>query len=199
MLRSSSSICAFLCALGVAGGAAAGSEEETWAALQRGGMVVIMRHASAPGPSQGAEGDPADFILEDCSTQRNLSTFGRRQAAELGEEMRGHHVVFTRVLSSPWCRAKDTAALMNLGPSIEISNFLFKHSAIAPVAARQGCRKGCRPAWSPCRTLQIQGIIRAWRGPGNLMLVSHGNNEYGRGGWSGTCKLGRPSRRANRA
>jgi hypothetical protein len=156
-------------ALFVCGDAVAGPDD-AWAALQRGGMVVIMRHASAPGPEQGREGDPSGFVLEDCATQRNLSDFGREQAARLGDEMRAHHVVFTRVISSPWCRAKDTAAEMNLGPQIEVGLFLAnigEHTAGAGEA-----NKGMPPV--PVAMGRAHEIIRTWTGPGNLMLVSHG-------------------------
>jgi hypothetical protein len=115
-------------ALGVSGDAVAGPDD-AWAALQRGGMVVIMRHASAPGPEQGREGDPSGFVLEDCATQRNLSDYGREQAAKLGDEMRAHHVVFTRVISSPWCRAKDTATQMT------VSHLLYGPRTASPQQA----------------------------------------------------------------
>ena len=83
-----------------------------WASLQQGkpGYVVLMRHALAPGT-----GDPPSFKLEDCSTQRNLSTEGRKQAVQLGKEFRDRNIRVARVLSSQWCRCLDTAKLMNLG------------------------------------------------------------------------------------
>jgi broad specificity phosphatase PhoE len=154
------------------GGDAAAGPDEAWAALERGGMVVIMRHASAPGPEQGREGDPSGFVLEDCATQRNLSDFGREQAARLGDEMRAHHVVFTRVISSPWCRAKDTAAQMNLGPEIEVGLFLAnigEHTAGTGAAETVEMMPSVRAAMA-----RAHEIIRTWSGPGNLMLVSHG-------------------------
>ena len=85
-----------------------------WALLQRGepGYVVMMRHALAPGT-----GDPADFRLGDCTTQRNLSDVGRSQAVRIGKAFRSHKTRIARVLSSQWCRCKDTARLMNLGLS----------------------------------------------------------------------------------
>jgi len=154
------------------GGDAVAGPDDAWAALERGGMVVIMRHASAPGPEQGREGDPSGFVLEDCTTQRNLSDYGRDQAAKLGDEMRAHHVVFTRVISSPWCRAKDTAAQMNLGPQIEIGLFLAnigEHTAGTGAAETNELMPPVRVAMG-----RAHEIIRTWTGPGNLMLVSHG-------------------------
>jgi phosphohistidine phosphatase SixA len=73
--------------------------------------VVFMRHALAPG-----FGDPANFALENCSTQRNLDSVGRKQAMEIGSEIRRSATNFTEVLSSEWCRCKETAELLGLGP-----------------------------------------------------------------------------------
>ena len=158
-------------ALFVCGDAVAGPDD-AWAALERGGMVVVMRHASAPGPEQGHEGDPSGFVLENCATQRNLSDYGREQAARLGDEMRAHHVVFTRVISSPWCRAKDTAALMNLGPELEIGRFLANLGEHTAGTGARETNKGMPPP--AVAMARIREIIRSWSGPGNLMLVSHG-------------------------
>lgn len=85
---------------------------DTWSLLQQEdtGYVVMMRHALAPGT-----GDPSNFRLEDCSTQRNLSAQGRAQARRIGEAFRRRGVKVTRVLSSQWCRCLETARLMNLG------------------------------------------------------------------------------------
>ncbi|NDA90383.1 MAG: hypothetical protein EBY20_05700 [Alphaproteobacteria bacterium] len=43
------------------------------------GYVLLLRHALAPG-----SGDPANFRLDDCSTQRNLSDEGRQDARDIG-------------------------------------------------------------------------------------------------------------------
>jgi phosphohistidine phosphatase SixA len=72
--------------------------------------VVLNRHALAPG-----YGDPANFALENCATQRNLDSVGRKQAMEIGSEIRRSATNFTGVLSSEWCRCKDTAELLGLG------------------------------------------------------------------------------------
>ena len=89
------------------------SSSVTWSLLQQGdtGYVVMMRHALAPGT-----GDPPNFRLEDCSTQRNLSAQGRAQARRMGEAFRRHGIKVSRVLSSQWCRCLETARLMNLAP-----------------------------------------------------------------------------------
>ncbi len=72
--------------------------------------VVFMRHALAPG-----FGDPMEFQLNDCSTQRNLDQAGQRQARFIGNYMRDHKIVFDTILSSQWCRCKQTADLLDMG------------------------------------------------------------------------------------
>jgi broad specificity phosphatase PhoE len=71
--------------------------------------VVFMRHALAPG-----FGDPENFDLRDCSTQRNLDQTGRDQAREIGKEIRNSETFFIEVLSSEWCRCQETTALLGL-------------------------------------------------------------------------------------
>ena len=72
--------------------------------------VVFLRHALAPG-----FGDPAEFQINDCSTQRNLDRAGERQARFIGKYLREHKIVFDTILSSQWCRCKQTADLLNMG------------------------------------------------------------------------------------
>jgi len=84
---------------------------EAWAALKAPGTVAVMRHALAPGT-----GDPADFTLGDCTTQRNLNAAGRRQARAIGAAFRDHGVEVDKVLTSQWCRCQDTARLLDLAP-----------------------------------------------------------------------------------
>ena len=74
------------------------------------GYVLLFRHSLAPGV-----GDPENFKLNDCSTQRNLSAEGRKDAKEIGEWLQRRQVKILRVESSRWCRAKETAQLLNLG------------------------------------------------------------------------------------
>jgi phosphohistidine phosphatase SixA len=78
--------------------------------LRSGDHILLIRHALAPGV-----GDPANYTLADCRTQRNLSQEGRQQAVRLGEWLRKQGVAAADVYSSPWCRCKDTAELMQFG------------------------------------------------------------------------------------
>lgn len=74
------------------------------------GYVLLIRHALAPG-----SGDPVNFKVNDCSTQRNLSEQGRVEAKEIGEWLARREVKIFRVESSRWCRAKETAQILNIG------------------------------------------------------------------------------------
>jgi len=92
--------------------ARAGAQQDLWRALATPGHVALMRHAvTTPGV-----GDPPNFRLGDCATQRNLSRAGREAAIRLGQAYRARGVQVARVLSSEWCRCIDTARLMDLGP-----------------------------------------------------------------------------------
>jgi len=76
--------------------------------LQTSDYVLLMRHALAPGT-----GDPALYNLEDCATQRNLSAEGRKQAVTIGHWLKKQGVTTVQLYSSPWCRCKDTATLLD--------------------------------------------------------------------------------------
>lgn len=79
--------------------------------IKDGGHILMIRHALAPGT-----GDPANFKIGDCSTQRNLDDRGRAQARSIGERLRSIGIEKARVYSSQWCRCLETAELINLGP-----------------------------------------------------------------------------------
>jgi len=72
--------------------------------LKDGGKLIFIRHAYAPG-----NGDPNNFNLNDCSTQRNLNLLGRKQARDIGEFFKENKIDIYKVLSSEWCRCKETA------------------------------------------------------------------------------------------
>jgi len=74
------------------------------------GYVLLLRHSLAPG-----SGDPANFRVGDCSTQRNLNEVGRQDARDIGEWLNRRDIKILRVESSRWCRARETAELLNLG------------------------------------------------------------------------------------
>ena len=74
--------------------------------LEEGEKLIFIRHAYAPG-----SGDPSNFNLNDCSTQRNLSKEGRKQSKYIGEFFRKNNIKIDKVLSSEWCRCKETAKI----------------------------------------------------------------------------------------
>lgn len=134
-------------------GAVAEDTEQAWAALVAGGYVALIRHANAP-PGYG--GDPPGFRMDDCKTQRNLDELGRQQAQALGAAFRQRGVRVDRVLASPVCRCMDTAELMAVGP-------VEKSVALLPDRGEPRVR-----------LLELQAIVNGWRGPGTLVLVTHG-------------------------
>lgn len=139
----------------LSGASAEAEESAAWAALAAGGHVAMIRHANAPGPA----GDPEGFDPAACETQRNLDAQGRDDAAKLGEQLRRRDVTIGRLLSSAWCRCRDTAMLLGFGePEIEPAlNNLISDRADPSTQV---------PA--------MRALVAGWRGPGTLVLVSHG-------------------------
>ena len=72
--------------------------------------VIFLRHALAPG-----NGDPSNFNVNDCSTQRNLDQVGIDQSRMLGNTFKNLGIKFSKIYSSFWCRCKDTASNMKIG------------------------------------------------------------------------------------
>lgn len=131
------------------------ADDALWALLQRGGQVVLVRHAlTEPGV-----GDPPNFRLEDCGTQRNLSDEGRRDAQRLGEALRARRVVVAKVLSSPWCRCLETARIV-FGLPTEVQPALGNLFGRREREAQQ--------------VAELKKIVRAPE-RGNLFLVTHGS------------------------
>jgi phosphohistidine phosphatase SixA len=83
--------------------------------MRAGGHILMIRHALAPGT-----GDPANFRIGDCSTQRNLDDSGREQARAIGKWLRAKGLTLARVYSSQWCRCLETAELLEMGPVTEL-------------------------------------------------------------------------------
>jgi phosphohistidine phosphatase SixA len=96
--------------------ALAADQSEVIDRLKAGGHILMIRHALAPG-----NGDPPNFKIGDCATQRNLDDTGRDQARSIGEWLRNNGVTSARVYSSQWCRCIETARLLNLGPVQELA------------------------------------------------------------------------------
>ncbi len=123
------------------------------AKLDRPGMTALMRHALAPGT-----GDPAGFRLEDCGTQRGLDDRGRDQARRTGAALRAAGVVFDAIWTSQWCRARDTATLLGLGPVTEV-----------PALNSHFAGRGDRAA----QTAEVRKMLAALAPDARVLLVSH--------------------------
>lgn len=132
----------------------ASATEAGWALLREGGHVVLIRHAYAPGT-----GDPANFDIEKCGTQRNLSDRGRQQARKMGSLFSAKAAPTERVLSSRYCRALETARLA------------FGASAVEPYEALDSFFADSSTA--EAQTAAVLTEIRNWTGSGNLILVTH--------------------------
>jgi broad specificity phosphatase PhoE len=83
--------------------------------IKTGGHILMIRHALAPGT-----GDPANFRIGDCATQRNLDDRGRNQARSIGDWLRAQGINSAKVYSSQWCRCLETAKLIEMGSVTEL-------------------------------------------------------------------------------
>ena len=122
--------------------------------LEEGGKLIFIRHAYAPG-----SGDPNNFNLNDCSTQRNLSKEGQRQAEYIGEFFRNNKVKIDKVLSSEWCRCKETAkiAFKNFSTNSFLNSFYS--SKFAKNKDKQ--------------VKALKEYIKKFKSDKNLVLVTH--------------------------
>lgn len=133
------------------------ADEAGLRAAVSGGSVIMIRHGlTTPGTS-----DPLGFKLEDCATQRNLIDEGREESRKLGRLLRERGVKIDRVLSSAWCRCVETAELAGVG-AVE------KDSALNNLFGRPQNREA--------QVRAMRKLIESWKGPGNLLLVTHGAN-----------------------
>ena len=80
------------------------SDDKILNLLNEGKKLIFIRHAIAPG-----NGDPNNFNIEDCSTQRNLDSNGIEQSKKIGLFFKNNNIKIDKILSSEWCRCKDTA------------------------------------------------------------------------------------------
>ena len=70
------------------------SAEEVLTSLKEGGKIIFIRHALAPG-----NGDPENFDLNDCSTQRNLNQRGIEQSKFIGNIFNKNQIKIENVYS----------------------------------------------------------------------------------------------------
>ncbi len=132
---------------------AAGADDALWDLLRAGGQVVVMRHAS----TDRSIGDPPNFRLDDCATQRNLSDAGREEARRVGAAFRARGIPIGRVLSSQWCRCLETARLAFGEPEPWAAlNSAFRNREL-----------------EPARTREVRALAGTRPERGNPVLVTH--------------------------
>lgn len=144
----------FLISLTVSFVPIASATEAGWALLRNGGQVVLLVHANAPG-----SGDPANFDIDNCRTQRNLSDRGRQQARRIGALFAARAEPVGQVHASRYCRTLETGRLAFGNGLVDAWEPLDPFSADEEHAAEQ------REA--------IVGLVRDYSDSGNLVLVTH--------------------------
>lgn len=136
--------------------AAADATESGWALLRDGGHVVLLRHAMVTGTT-----DPANFDIEKCATQVNLSVRGKQQARKIGALFGARAAPVERLLSSRYCRGLDTARIA----------FRAEPEPFAPLdlLKTDASEKAAQIA-------AIMTEIRGYSGSDNLVMVTHLEN-----------------------
>ena len=131
------------------------SSEQNWKPAQEGNKVILIRHSLAPGG-----GDPAGFKINDCKTQRNLNRVGINQSKKIGKLFKKNKVLIDQVLSSQWCRCKDTAQYA-FG---DYKEFTALNSTFQPPYDKNETKQ----------LKELYSFVKKWNGKGkNLVLVTH--------------------------
>ena len=131
------------------------SSESNWKPAKDGDKIILIRHALAPG-----RGDPKGFKIENCKTQRNLDEIGINQSKKIGKLFREKKIKIDQVLSSQWCRCKDTAkyAFGNF------KEFSALNSTFSPPYDKNEKKQ----------IKELKNFVKHWNGKGkNLVLVTH--------------------------
>ena len=122
--------------------------------LKQGGKLIFIRHAYAPGG-----GDPINFDINKCSTQRNLSVSGRNQASEIGSFFKNNNILVDKVYSSEWCRCKETALIAF--KEFETKNFLNSFFSSKFTKNKDS------------QIEKLKEFINNWDGKNNVIFVTH--------------------------
>ena len=129
--------------------------EINWRPAQEGNKIILIRHASAPGG-----GDPEGFRINDCKTQRNLDKKGIEQSAQIGKLFKKNSIRVDKVLTSQWCRCKDTAKYA-FG---EYQEFTALNSTFQSPYNKNEFKQ----------LKELYSFVKSWEGKGkNLVLVTH--------------------------
>jgi len=129
-------------------------DKDILASLKEGNKLIFIRHAYAPGG-----GDPDNFDINDCNTQRNLSESGRRQAKNISNFFIENQSNFKKVYSSEWCRCKETAKIA-FG-AFETKNFL--NSFFSQKFAKNRKKQ----------MNDLNNFVDNYKDDGNLVFVTH--------------------------
>ena len=131
------------------------ANEINWKPAQEGNKIILIRHALAPGG-----GDPVGFKLNDCKTQRNLNQVGIDQSKRIGKLFKDNKVPIDQVLSSQWCRCKDTA------------KYAFKK--FKEFSALNSTFQFPNDINESKQLEEIKIFVKQWEGKGkNLILITH--------------------------
>ena len=130
------------------------ANQEVIDSLKKGEKLVFIRHALAPGG-----GDPDNFDIKVCSTQRNLNQTGIDQAKLIGLFFRDNQISIDSVLSSEWCRCKDTAK--NAFENYKTFNALnsFFSSKFEKNKDKQ--------------MIDLKFFVKSWNSKKNIVFVTH--------------------------
>ncbi len=130
------------------------SKENLINELKKGGNLIFIRHAYAPGG-----GDPNNFNINDCNTQRNLSNSGRKQAKKIGSFFKNNNILTEKIYSSEWCRCKETAL-------IAFNHFKTKNFLNSFFSLKFSQNKDFQMR-------KLKKFIDNWDGKKNLIFVTH--------------------------
>ena len=131
------------------------SSAQNWKPAQEGNKIILIRHSLAPGG-----GDPTGFKIDDCKTQRNLNRAGIIQSKKIGKLFKKNKVLIDQVLSSQWCRCKDTAKYA-FG---DYKEFTALNSTFQSPYDKNEIKQ----------LKQLYSFVKKWDGKGkNLVLVTH--------------------------
>lgn len=147
-----------------------------WEALREPGAHAIMRHALARGT-----GDPQHFNVTDCTTQRNLDERGRTQARVIGDALRERGITFDVVLTSQWCRCRDTARLLGLGPVTDtpaLNSFFQDRASLTAQtdAAREILRAATGPMMMVTHQVNISALTGQFTSSGEILVIRDTGN-----------------------
>lgn len=152
------------------------ADVEVWRKLKDGGHVALIRHALAPGT-----GDPTNFDVTKCETQRNLNDTGRDQARGIGERFRDNGISDAAVYSSQWCRCMETAELLGVGdvtPLPLINSFFQRYEKRAPQteAAKAWIAAAdlSRPTVLVTHQVNISALTDVYPASGEIIVVKRG-------------------------